>query len=89
MCPEEYSHIARGRHTNVLQHLLGYFSENLDEAWRLALLNCMEDYPHGLVPLAVPVTLIADYICVFKVRYLRGRVELNPHPKEWGLRNLV
>src|SRR6185295_110664 len=33
----------RGRHTNVLQHMLGYFSDRLDEASRRELVQCIED----------------------------------------------
>ncbi|MDF2458415.1 MAG: conserved rane protein of unknown function [Nitrospira sp.] len=34
-------------------------------------------------------TLIRHYVQIFDVRYIRGQVYLNPHPKELMLRNHV
>ncbi len=78
-----------GRHANVMQHIVGYFRDNLDDASRRELLGHIQDYRHGLVPLIVPVTLIAHYVRVFDVGYLKGQVYLSPHPKELALRNHV
>jgi uncharacterized protein YbgA (DUF1722 family)/uncharacterized protein YbbK (DUF523 family) len=77
----------RGRHANVLQHMFGYFSDRLDDASRRELLGCIADYRRGHVPLVVPVTLVAHYVRVFGVEYLRDQVYLNPHPKELALRS--
>jgi uncharacterized protein YbgA (DUF1722 family)/uncharacterized protein YbbK (DUF523 family) len=79
----------RGRHTNVLQHMVGYFRDQLDDASRRELLGCIEDYRRSLVPLIVPITLVAHYVRRFDVEYLKGQVYLNPHPKELALRNHV
>jgi uncharacterized protein YbgA (DUF1722 family)/uncharacterized protein YbbK (DUF523 family) len=75
----------RGRHSNVLHHMVGYFSKQLDDASRREVLDCIEDYRRGLVPLVVPITLVAHYVRVFDVEYLRNQVYLNPHPKELAL----
>jgi uncharacterized protein YbgA (DUF1722 family)/uncharacterized protein YbbK (DUF523 family) len=74
------------RHTEVLHHMVGYLRDDLDPASRRELLDCVEDYRGGLVPLVVPVTLIAHYARVFDVAYLKGQVYLTPHPKELALR---
>jgi uncharacterized protein YbgA (DUF1722 family)/uncharacterized protein YbbK (DUF523 family) len=79
----------RGRHTNVLQHMVGYFRDQLDDASRRELLGCIEDYRRSLVPLIVPITLVAHYVRRFDVEYLKGQMYLNPHPKELALRNHV
>ena len=79
----------RGRHTNVLQHMVGYCRKQLDDASRHELLGCIDDYRRSLVPLIVPMTLIAHYVRLFEVTYLQGQVYLNPHPKELALRNHV
>jgi uncharacterized protein YbgA (DUF1722 family)/uncharacterized protein YbbK (DUF523 family) len=79
----------RGRHTNVLQHMVGYFSDQLDEASRRELLGYIEDYRRGLVPLIVPATVVAHYVRIFDVKYLKDQVYLTPHPKELALRNHV
>jgi uncharacterized protein YbgA (DUF1722 family)/uncharacterized protein YbbK (DUF523 family) len=78
-----------GRHANVLQHMFGYFSKELDDASRKEMLGCIDDYRRGLLPLIVPVTLVSHYVRVFDVPYLKGQVYLNPHPKELALRNHV
>jgi uncharacterized protein YbgA (DUF1722 family)/uncharacterized protein YbbK (DUF523 family) len=79
----------RGRHANVLQHMIGYFRDRLDDASRRELLGCVEDYRRGFVPLVVPITLVAHHVRRFDIEYLKGQVYLNPHPKELALRNHV
>ena len=63
--------------------MVGYLRDDLDPASRRELLDCIEDYRGGLVPLVVPVTLIAHYARVFDVAYLKGQVYLTPHPRSW------
>ena len=77
------------RHTNVLQHLVGYFSKQLDSESREELQSLLQDYRAGLVPLIVPLTLISHYVRKYDVTYLGGQVYLEPHPKELMLRNHV
>jgi len=77
------------RHTNVLQHMAGYFSNQLDSDSRQELQALLQDYRAGLVPLIVPLTLIRHYVRKYDVTYLRGQVYLEPHPKELMLRNHV
>jgi uncharacterized protein YbgA (DUF1722 family) len=79
----------RGRHTNVLQHMVGYFRAQLDDASRRELIGCIEDYRRSLVPLIVPITLITHHVRRLDVEYLKGQVYLNPHPKELALWNHV
>jgi uncharacterized protein YbgA (DUF1722 family)/uncharacterized protein YbbK (DUF523 family) len=77
------------RHVNVMQHMLGYFREQLEDPSRRELADLVDDYARGLVPLIVPLTLIRHYVRRFKVEYLAGQVYLNPHPKELMLLNHV
>src|SRR3954467_1021286 len=77
------------RHTNVLQHMAGYFKKTLDSPAKAELLETIEDYRLGLVPLIVPITLLRHHVRVHDVRYLAGQVYLAPHPKELMLRNHV
>lgn len=78
-----------GRNRNVLEHMLGYFSDGLDPASRAEITACIQDYHGGLVPLIVPLTLIGHYARRFEVSYLLGQSYLEPHPKELMLRNHV
>lgn len=78
-----------GRHMNVLQHMAGYFSRDLDREGRAELGQVLEDYRARLIPLIVPVTLIRHHARAFGTEYLLGQIYLNPHPKELMLRNHV
>jgi uncharacterized protein YbgA (DUF1722 family) len=78
-----------GRHANVLTHMAGHFKLKLDADSRRELAACIEEYRTGLVPLVVPVTLIAHYVRVLDVKYLAGQTYLRPHPRELMLRNHV
>lgn len=77
------------RHTNVLHHMLGHFSDRLDAGARAELVALIEDYHKGLVPLVVPLTLVRHHVRRLGVAYLQGQVYLEPHPKELMLLNHV
>ncbi len=77
------------KNTNVLQHMLGYFSKQLSSDERNALLGVIGDYRRNLVPLVVPLTLIRHYADKYDIVHLRGQSYLQPHPKELMLRNHV
>ena len=66
-----------------------FFKDDLDQDSRHELLQHLEDYRLGMIPLVVPVTLIRHYVRLLKVGYLADQVYLNPHPKELALRNHV
>ena len=78
-----------GRHTNVLQHIAGYFKDRLDASSKKELVDAIADYRHGLVPLVVPLTLVRHHVRVLAVPYLANQLYLDPHPKELMLRNHV
>jgi len=77
------------RHVNVLQHMAGYFKDTLDAASRAELLETIDQYRQGLLPLVVPMTLFRHHVRQHDVQYLAGQIYLSPHPKELMLRNHV
>jgi len=77
------------RHTNVLQHMVGYFKNLLDRESKAELLAAIDEYRRELVPLIVPITLVRHHVRVHDVTYLAGQLYLEPHPKELMLRNHV
>lgn len=79
----------RGRHTNVLQHMAGYFKNDLTTGEKQELLGTIDDYRAGLVPLIVPLTLVKHHVHKLGVEYLARQRYLAPHPKELMLRNHV
>jgi uncharacterized protein YbgA (DUF1722 family) len=46
----------RGKHVNVLQHLMGFLKNHLSSEDKQELLGLIEDYRQGLLPLIVPLT---------------------------------
>jgi uncharacterized protein YbgA (DUF1722 family)/uncharacterized protein YbbK (DUF523 family) len=75
------------KHANVLEHMLGYFSDQLSTAERRELVELIGDYRRELVPLIVPITLIQHYVKKYRCAYLSGQTYLSPAPKELMLRN--
>jgi len=75
------------KHTNILQHMLGYLRGSVDDADRQELAGIVEEYHQGLVPLIVPVTMLRHYVVKHGIEYLRDQYYLNPHPLELKLRN--
>ena len=79
----------RKRHTNVLQHLLGYLKNNLDSAYRVDLDNTIDAYRRGEFPLVVPVRLLQHHFSMHPHAYINEQVYLNPHPQALLIRNNV
>ncbi len=77
------------RHTNVLQHAMGYFKKQLTADEKSELLEVIAAYHAGLTPLIVPVTLLNHYVRKYDEPYLREQSYLRPHPLELQLRNHV
>jgi uncharacterized protein YbgA (DUF1722 family)/uncharacterized protein YbbK (DUF523 family) len=77
----------RRNHTNVLQHLAGYFSDQLDTDDRAELTAVIDRYRRDRLPLIVPVTLIRHYVRKLDVEYLKDQIYLDPHPDELNLLN--
>ena len=76
-------------HVNVLQHLMGYFKKQLTSEEKQELIDIIEDYRWGFVPLIVPVTIINHYVRKYDQPYLKKQWYLNPHPVELKLRTHV
>lgn len=77
------------KNTDVLLHIMGYFKKHLSSDDKQELLEVIELYHKGYVPLIVPITLIKHYIRTFDALYLKRQYYLNPHPIELMLRNHV
>jgi uncharacterized protein YbgA (DUF1722 family)/uncharacterized protein YbbK (DUF523 family) len=75
------------KNTNVLLHIAGYFKKQLSVDDKKELLEVIENYHRGYVPLIVPIVLIKHYVRKFDEPYLKKQHYLNPHPLELMLRN--
>jgi len=77
------------KNANVLQHMMGYFKEQLSADEKQELLEVIDHYRQEYIPLIVPITLIQHYVRKYNQPYLKQQVYLNPHPLELQLRNHV
>ena len=77
----------RKTHTNVLMHIMGYVKDALTSEDKQELLEILDKYRLGQVPLIVPITLLKHYLRRFPDDYIQQQVYLNPHPDELMLRN--
>jgi len=77
------------KNSNVLMHMMGYFKEQLSSDEKKELLEVIDFYRKGHIPLIVPITLINHYVRKYNQPYLKEQVYLNPHPLELQLRNHV
>jgi len=77
------------KNTNVLQHMAGYFKQQLSPDEKQELQDVIANYHQELVPLIVPITLLQHYVRKYNAGYLKQQAYLNPHPLELMLRNHV
>lgn len=77
------------KNTNVLHHMAGYFKDTLQQDEKHELLEIIEDYHKGYIPLIVPITLLRHYVKKYNEPYLKRQWYLHPHPAELKLRNHV
>jgi uncharacterized protein YbgA (DUF1722 family) len=69
--------------------MAGYVKRALGADERAELVEVIDEYRRGRVPLVVPLTLVKHHVRRHGVSYLADQVYLNPHPKELMLRNHV
>ena len=76
----------RANHTNVLQHIQGYFSTHMSKQQKAELSEIIMDYRDGVQPLLAPITLLRHYLREYPDTYLQGQRYLNPYPADLKLR---
>eukprot|EP00163_Fabomonas_tropica_P028224 TRINITY_DN5705_c0_g4_i1.p1 TRINITY_DN5705_c0_g4~~TRINITY_DN5705_c0_g4_i1.p1 ORF type:complete len:271 (-),score=32.37 TRINITY_DN5705_c0_g4_i1:342-1154(-) len=81
--------VSRGSHMNAMQHLMGYLRDSMGDEDRKVLVEQMEAYRRGEVPLVVPMTLLRMAQRREPVDYLHVQKYLTPYPDDLGLRNNV
>ena len=77
------------KNVNVLQHMMGYFKEQLSSGEKQELLEVIDHYRQEYIPLVVSITLVQHYVRKYDQPYLKEQVYLHPHPSELRLRNHV
>lgn len=77
---------SRRNHTNVLQHIQGYFKQHLSSEQRQELSDMILQYHDGILPLMAPLTLIRHYLREFPNEYLAHQWYIQPYPEDLKLR---
>lgn len=73
---------SRKRHTNVLQHIMGYLSKDIDSKDKQELLDSIMSYQRNQVPLIMPLTLLRHHFTKFPNPYITKQRYLSPFPLE-------
>lgn len=71
----------RGRHTNVLQHVAGYFKDAA-AADRAEIAELIDEHRRGVVPLQAPLTLLRHHVRRSAEPWLRAQTYFDPCPRE-------
>ena len=77
----------RRRHSNVLQHIMGFLKRSIDAGDKAELNAVIDEYRNASVPLIVPMKLIEHHFRRHPDDYMALQVYLHPYPAELGLRN--
>ncbi|MFH1982095.1 MAG: DUF523 and DUF1722 domain-containing protein [Pseudomonadota bacterium] len=77
------------KHINVLAHMLGYFKTQLSADEKQEVLEIIDRYRDGHLPLIVPITLFNHFVRKYGIAYLAQQYYLNPHPVELRLRTYL
>lgn len=79
----------RGNHVNVLQHIQGYLKTKLDSDAKLELVETIESYRLGHLPLIVPLTLLRHHFRREPDPFIDASYYMLPHPSELALLNQI
>jgi uncharacterized protein YbgA (DUF1722 family) len=77
------------KNINVLTHMLGHFKKRITSDEKQEVLEIIDRYRNGHIPLIVPITLFNHFVRKYDTTYLKQQVYLNPHPIELRLRTYL
>lgn len=80
---------SRKRHTNVLMHVMGFLKNKISSDDKQELIEIMDNYRHGKVPLIVPITLMKHHLRRYPDEYISRQYYMTPYPEELMLRNMI
>ncbi|MGH3373543.1 MAG: YbgA family protein [Actinoallomurus sp.] len=74
--------VTRGRNTNAMHHAFSQISECLDDTRRHDVLDKIEAYRRGELPLSVPIVLLARQATGGSLRWTAEQTYLDPFPAD-------
>ena len=77
---------SRSNNTNVMMHIQGYFKKMLSKEEKRELVQVIQDYRLGQLPILVPLTLLKHYLLNYPNGYLKQQRYFEPYPQELRLR---
>ncbi|HDS16201.1 MAG TPA: DUF1722 domain-containing protein [Proteobacteria bacterium] len=86
MCATLQRKTSPSKHVNVMQHMLGYFKRQLTRDEKQEMLDLIENFRAGRLPLIAPMTMFQHYTRKYNYTYLAGQHYVEPHPLELKLR---
>jgi len=82
-------HCTRQNHSNVLYHILGYLREHLNKSQKSDIVQIIENYRKGVLPLVVPLSFFRHLFNQYPNHYIFQQSYLRPYPDELKLRNAI
>lgn len=79
----------RKNHVNTLQHIQGYLKRDLDSDDKAELVETIDAYRQGDVPLVVPITLLKHHFRKAPDAYIDNAWYMYPYPSALKLRNVL
>ena len=83
------SRASRKRHSNVLMHVMGFLKNKIGSDDKQELIEILDNYRNGKVPLIVPITLMRHHLRRFPDEYISSQYYMSPYPEELMLRNTI
>ncbi|MGD9971349.1 MAG: YbgA family protein [Sulfuricurvum sp.] len=77
------------RTRNVLEHMSGFFKNDLSSEEKTILHGQIRDYAQKIVPLIVPLSTIHLFASKYRTAYLLEQIFIDPYPKELALRSYL
>jgi len=77
----------RGNHVNTLQHIQGYLKKSLDADDKTELIETIERYRLGQLPLIVPITLLRHHFRKQPDPFIDQSYYMSPYPQELAVLN--
>ena len=75
---------SRASHVNALTHAMGHLSEKISGEEKKRLLDALEEYREGRIPLGGPLETLREWTTRFGSEYLEKQTIFEPYPRELG-----
>ena len=79
----------RGHHVNVLQHIQGFLKTKLDSEDKIELIETIERYRKGQLPLIVPITLLKHHFRKKPDPFISESYYMSPYPAQLTVLNEI